>query len=128
MSAEEADEAARMTRDNYRYISTALDAMMDTGITDAQAAAKSRLWFNGSIRPIYNAGLASARKNAMAQWVMGATEEKCDDCIRLSGQVHRFSAWKARGLLPGVGQMTKCAGWMCQCQLKPTKGRARGNW
>lgn len=99
------------------------------GLSDAQADLKLELWFNGSVRPFYNAGLATADVNGMYEAVLGNTEEHCDDCPRLAGQRHRLKHWAQRNLLLGtVGQNTTCEGWQCKCLLMRTKGAARGNW
>lgn len=99
------------------------------GLSDAQAQQKVDTWFNGSIRPFYNAGLTNADANGMYEAVPGKTVEHCDDCPRLWGQRHRLKHWAQRNLLLGtVGQATQCEGWECDCDLIRTKGKARGNW
>jgi phage portal protein BeeE len=83
------------------------------------------LWVN-SLRSINQLGLLSAKKNQMLRWELGATMEHCETCATANGQVHRASAWKRRGLRPGVHTL-KCKGYYCDCRFKVVKGKAFGD-
>ncbi len=96
------------------------------GITDIEAANKPTLWFNKSITPFFDAGLVSADKNGLYEWVYGDTEH-CDDCQRLNGQKHRLKDYYVKGWLPKASTL-KCGGYNCACQLKRTTGRAQGSY
>lgn len=88
---------------------------------------KAGLWANKSLTPFYNAGLVSADKNGMYQWNEGDTVDKCKDCLKMDGQVHRLKEYKERDLMP-PSHLTKCEGWQCQCTLSKTSGRSKGSW
>jgi hypothetical protein len=100
------------------------------GISDEAAAGKPALWFKGAILPLYQAGRVSADANGMYEFArVSPTNDKCPDCVRLEGQVHRLKAWASRNLLvPRPGQETDCEGWQCGHQLIPTTGRAKGKF
>jgi phage portal protein BeeE len=105
------------------------------GITDSEAASKPQLWFNGSISPVYSAGLLAGNENGMYEFAgTPGKKEPCDDCgrlIRLPDR-HRLKAWDRRGLNMAegafVGQKTFCEGWQCKHFLKRTSGRAQGRF
>lgn len=112
------------------FVSGLTTAMINEGITPAQADGKAQLWFNGSVSPFYSAGLLAGNKNIMLQFQLGDTEDHCPDCPRLNKQIHRAKDWKKRNLdgIPRVGQATTCGGWRCRCQLVPVTGKASGSW
>lgn len=94
------------------------------GISDNAADVKPGMWFNKSVMPLYQAGLASADANGMYEWVYGPTEH-CEDCLRLNGQRHRLRAWAKNGLMPQSDALT-CGGFNCQCKLQRVNSKARG--
>lgn len=96
------------------------------GITDNLADVKASMWYNKTVAPCYQAGLASADGNSMYEWAVGNTEH-CTDCKRLDGQRHRLRAWMQRGLTP-QSDLLECGGYHCQCKLVKVKATARGNW
>jgi hypothetical protein len=113
------------------FVTNLGDAIYQTGISDAQAAQKAAMWFNGSIAPFYDDGLGSADRNGYYTFQLGAAEHHCVDCPRLDGQTHRFKDWQRKNLLPGrPDQATECKGFNCQCSLtKADPGMtASGNW
>lgn len=97
-------------------------------ITDAQAGAKPAMWFNRSIVPFYEAGKLSADANGLYEWVIGATEESCQTCLKANGQRHRLKHWHRSGILPqsnGTKEL-ECKGFNCKCNLVRVSGKARG--
>lgn len=100
------------------------------GISAAMATSRIANWYNGSLKPAYAAGLVSANRNGMYEWVQGNTIEPCDDCRRLNGQVHRLKDWmRVIGFAGTVGQKTKCGGNKCKCRYVLKKGaRASGRY
>jgi len=58
------------------------------------------------------------------QWVMGATKEHCNSCLRLSGKVKRASYWRRVNVYPQSppNPNLECDGWG-KCQLLPTDER-----
>lgn len=81
------------------------------------------LWGN-ALRDLANQGKASAMRNKMVTWRLGATEEHCRTCAKLDGKRHRLSWFTSRDYIPqAVGSDTlECGGWRCQCTLKDDKG------
>lgn len=97
------------------------------GISDGQAEQKPELWFNKSIYPAYERGRLSADKNGLYEWTLGRTEQHCDTCLTLNGQRHRMKEYARRELLPRSSALA-CGGWLCDCKLTKSEGRARGRW
>lgn len=100
-------------------------------ISDAMAAQKPAMWWNGAIAPAYSAGLLSADANSMFTWHLGQTEEHClaEDgkwgCATLDGTSKRYKTWDKLGLIAGtVGQNTTCGGYQCQCKLVRKAGKS----
>lgn len=60
-------------------------------------------------------------------WLRGATLEPCADCIRLDGQIHTGSEWKASGWRPQSLRLA-CTGRRCQCGIYPTDEPVRGDF
>src|SRR3990167_1327329 len=94
--------------------------------TEAIESADNRalMWFNKSIIPFYQAGLESADRNGLYEWVYGDTEH-CEDCLRMNGQRHRLKAWFNSGFMP-QGDGLACKGFNCKCRLFKTVGKAEG--
>ena len=109
-----------------QYVNDLADRIYsDTGISDAEALQKPAMWFNKSVLPMYEAGKASADKNGLYEWVYGAAEEHCSDCIKLNGQRHRMKTYFSRGITPG-SDLLSCKGFNCKCRLVRVSGSARG--
>lgn len=127
---EEQAEINSLLSEQSGFVSSLTTAMINEGISQAQADGKAQLWFNGGISPLYSAGLMAGNKNIMLEFVLGGAEQHCTDCPRLNKQVHRAKDWKKRNLdgIPRVGQATECEGWRCQCKLVPTTAKASGSW
>lgn len=118
----ERNEIKALISAQSQFVSKFGDTLFNgAGITDAQAGQKPSMWFNMSVMPIYNAGLVSADKNGLREWVMGNTEH-CTDCKRLSGQKRRLSFWKDH-IMPQDHRL-ECGGYNCQCRLVPARGTA----
>lgn len=86
----------------------------------------ARMWWNKSLLPAYNEGLARAAADVLSTFVQGNTEEKCRDCVQLAGRTYRYSEWFnyfGRQLVPC--DATECGGWRCMCKIVPTPGRKR---
>ena len=100
------------------------------GLSDDELANKPAMWWNGSIQPAYNAGIMSADRNGMYEFVGPVKPDSCPDCKRLKGQIHRFKDFQSKGLdVPHVGQSTECNGYHCVDRLVKRPGaRARGRF
>jgi len=53
------------------------------------------------------------------RWVLGATEQHCQDCTTAAGRVHRASIWKKYGWEPGSSRLS-CRGFNCDCSFEET--------
>lgn len=107
-----------------QYVNNFADTLYTGGISDLEASAKPAMWFNKSISPMYDAGLASADANGMYEWVYGVAEH-CDDCKALNGQRHRMKTYFSRGILP-QSDLLACGGFNCKCNLIRVFASARG--
>jgi hypothetical protein len=94
--------------------------------SEADPDSKAEVWFNKSVMPFYQEGLASADKNGLYEWVYGDTEH-CEDCLRLNGQKHRLKGWLNSGFMP-QGSTLACGGFNCKCKFVKTSGRASGSY
>lgn len=126
-SDEDLTTIASMVAKQSPFVTQLGDTIYKAGITEDQALQKPTLWFNKSIQPFYQDGVASADRNGLYVWVLGATEEHCDDCLRLNGQKHRMRDWIKSGWLPQADKL-ECNGFNCDCKLKKTSGRAKGRF
>ena len=123
------DEATgnRILSEQSQYVSNFTDTLINgNGISDAVAKQKAAMWFNKSIMPFYDAGLMSADRNGMYEWVLGEAEH-CDDCLRLNGQRHRLKSYLEKNLYPKSSKLA-CGGFNCACNFAKTTERARGRF
>lgn len=109
------------------YVTGLGSAVYQAGISDTQAADKADLWFNKSITPFYQHGLASADANGVYEWVLGATKEHCVTCATMAGQTHRLKDYQRKDILP-QGDTLECKGFNCACRLQKTNDVASGMW
>lgn len=127
-SDEDRKEISGMQKEANRFIGSLLKKLYADELTPAQLQAKPADWFIGSVQPAYFAGLRSADRNGMYEWIRHAarhTEVSCEDCLRLDGQIHRMKDWLRKNLLPGK---VKCVNG-CGCELVKKEGsRARGRY
>ncbi len=101
------------------------DVLYDGGITDTEATRKPGMWYNRSLAPFFDAGLMSADKNGMYEYVIGNREEHCSTCLKANGQIHRLKTYFATGVYPQSPSL-ECGGWECGCNLVRTNSSARG--
>ena len=102
----------------------------EDGISDDTAAVKPAQWFDHSVYPAYLAGLGSADKNGLYEWVQDKGKDNCKDCTRMDGQRHRMRDYLKRGILPksaGSYELV-CSLGDCGCLLAKARGKARGRW
>lgn len=121
---------AELIRDASPFISDLTDDLINgDGISDAQAAQRTLMWWNKTIKPFYNEGLVSASKNAMHEFAGDDGEESCETCKRLKGQRHRLKDWIRKALQPGIDTDNfDCNGFQCHHELVRVFGKARGRW
>lgn len=128
ISDEELAEISRIAVEQSQYVTGVGEAIfIDGKVSPAQAAGKPQLWWNKSIMPFYEAGLVSADKNGNYEFRLGATEDHCNDCARLNGQVHRLRNWVKSGWMPRANKLS-CGGWKCDCRLEKTSRSVSGSY
>jgi len=95
----------------------------DRGAAQAAMLARFDQWV-ASLRDIGSQGKASALKDTMVTWRLGATEDHCPTCNRLHGKRHRLSWFMQRDYRPQENGSTTlaCEGWNCDCSLVSDSG------
>jgi len=118
---------AGMVAAQSQFVTGLGDTLFKDGITDAQADMKAAQWWVISVQPAYHAGIASADKNGMYEWVLGVAEH-CNTCKKLAGQIHRMKDWIKKGFFPGCNKLD-CFPGPCACKFVRREGvRARGRF
>lgn len=129
LTAKQVARVQQMLARQQRFIDEFVDELMSARLSEAEMEQRVRLWAAGAFAPLYNEGVSDAGENGLYMWIEGDTVNKCVDCVRLDGQIHRWEEYRERNLLPQTpGQATECEGWQCRCQLVPVVGRTRGGW
>lgn len=84
--------------------------------------SRGELWAQRYVDARNQAVLATARDDAHVGWELGATEDHCDECAALDGQVLTAAAWRASGYHPQdpPNALLGCGGWRCDCRLTVT--------
>lgn len=126
LSAEDRNALAVWLADQSGYVND-LGKRLYAGADNRDPDYTAGLWGAKSLREAYQLGVLSADRNGMYEWVLGATEQHCKDCLRLNGQRHRLKDWHERGWLPGVFDL-ECKGFNCDCKLQRTTEQARGRF
>lgn len=96
----------------------------DRRAAQADMLARFDKWVE-SLRDIGSQGKASAMRDQMGTWQLGATEAHCPTCSRLHGKRHRLSWFLDRGYLPqqNGSDTLACGGWNCDCTIVNDKGK-----
>lgn len=94
------------------------------GTVTARYMGRLPMWAT-TLNEIYHQGMIAAKSNQMLEWVLGSTLESCPTCLAAAGQRHRAKDWMKYNLSP-QGPELLCGGYNCDCQLKPTKEKAKG--
>ncbi len=72
----------------------------------------------------YNAIMALAQQTSCGdqkyKWVLGPTDQHCEDCSKYAGRVYRASTW---GYVRPQSHQLACHGYNCACSLEPTDDR-----
>jgi len=126
LDTEDKDVLAVWLADNGDFIKS-FAARATNGTTQMTPEARAQAWANKSLQRAYDLGLLASDTNGMYEWLLGATEEHCSDCIRLAGQKHRYKEWYRAGWLPKSDKL-ECNGFNCDCNLRKTTGRVRGRF
>lgn len=85
--------------------------------------AQPDLWVHKSLSAIYQLGLLEGDKAGWYQWKLGQTEESCETCLALNGQIHRLATYSKAGKLPRSKSLA-CKGFNCDCRLEKVKANA----
>lgn len=108
---------------------TAFGKTLTAGLQIADYDARAGMWWNKSIKAMYEEGRASADANGLYQFIGDDGEESCNTCIRLKWQVHRMKDWRRKRLRPGVDTANFiCKGFACHHYLVRVTGKASGRW
>lgn len=113
--------------DQIDYIDGLADELYNQGADPGIVHVRAEMWVNKSLSEMFDAGRLAANPNRTYQWQLGQTEEHCDDCLRLNGQVHTMDAWTNSGFLPHADQLA-CKGFRCDCSLIPTNAPESGEF
>lgn len=109
------------------YVENIGAVLYNEDVSDDVTVNKPPMWWNKSIIPFYQKGLASADANGLYEWILGATEKHCGSCSGMAGQKHRMREYIERDIRP-QGHSLECGGFNCQCRLQKTRGRVSGRW
>lgn len=116
-----------LIREQSRFVTQFANNIYQGRLTVHNIEQRAGMWYRKSISPFYDAGLLSANRNGLYEWVLGPTEH-CKDCLRLNEQRHRLKDWTRKGWLPQASKL-ECGGYNCKCNLVPAFGlRARGRF
>lgn len=113
--------------DQAGYVDSFASELFTQGLTELEADSRASMWANKSLKAAYDAGVVSTDRSGLYEWVIGPTEEHCDDCQRLNGQVHKRIEWFRRGWQPQSSKL-KCSGFNCSCRLVKTTNAAVGRF
>lgn len=93
-----------------------------------QMAAYSRIsgWLNIA-SGFFFLGQTYRDDDPYLQWDYSIFKDHCRDCVRLDGQVHRASEWRAAGWVPRTWKL-ECHGIHCGCTFSPSDGPSAGGF
>lgn len=80
------------------------------------------MWAN-SYRSFMNKSKSIVGGNRKLKWVLGSTDEHCEDCAKLAGRVYRRATWEKWNIRPQSHDLA-CRGYNCKCNLEPTNDPA----
>ncbi len=121
LATEAADRLAVDVYDNRLF-----DRQPDMSTTPQERrSSRVALWV-GTALGLYALGQMFRPDDPNLQWRVGPTEH-CGDCLRLDGQIHTASEWRASGWQP-QGRNLECHGYRCQCGLYETNESPQGNF
>jgi len=89
--------------------------------------SRADLWSN-RYNDVYNTSVVTTGNQKLI-WILGATEEHCDNCAALNGIVAWAEEWEESGVVPQnpPNMYLSCGGWRCDCELIPTTARHTRN-
>lgn len=120
-------------RKSSRNLTRSIDGLIRNGLTADDIVKKIsyrlNMWQNvgkqifgkGQIESPQIPGIPEKRY----RWQLGATEQHCETCLKLSGKVLTASEWRAAGIAPQSRDLD-CGGWNCDCVLIETDAESMG--
>jgi hypothetical protein len=106
----------------YSYIASFADFIMQNSKANGgllrSLQFRINMWAN-RYRDLRNRAKAKACADKKLKWLLGPTEEHCDDCSNYAGRVYRASIWNKYNIKPQSRELS-CKGYNCQCDLVPT--------
>lgn len=115
--------------DQSDYVTRFANELFKQGLTPDEVSNRAEMWANKSLEGPYNAGLTSADKNGLYEFVGDDGAESCKTCQRLRGQRHRLKDWHKKKLIPRRDTKSfECGGWRCMHRLQRVTGKAQGDW
>jgi HK97 family phage portal protein len=106
------------------YVTNLGKEVFGQGITENEIEIRVRMWADISLNAIRLIGIKQGNPEARLRWDMGQSEEHCDICPLLDGQVHTVTEWEESGFQPGNGR-TPCKQG-CNCTQTLTEEEVRG--
>jgi hypothetical protein len=80
---------------------------------------RMNMWVN-AWNTMHGKAMLMMGKNQKMEWVLGPTEEHCEDCSKYDGRVYRASVWAAYGIETQSHKLS-CHGYNCKCALVATQ-------
>lgn len=126
LTKEEWSEVADYGNPHYQAIASLTDDIYGGRYTIGSDAAYTRIggWLN-TAKSFFMLGMTRRRDDPLLQWVYSVFTDHCADCVRLDGQVHRASEWRAAGWIPRDWRL-ECHGIHCQCSFMQVDAPVRG--
>lgn len=90
------------------------------------AFARVAMWISIATG-IYYLGMLYRPDEPFLRWNMSVFKEHCADCVRLSGQVHTSTEWRASGWYPHAFHL-ECTGVHCGCFFTQVNGPSAGSF
>jgi hypothetical protein len=125
LTEDEINALQKLIADNVQYVPGLADYIeansKANGVTFDSLSSRLELWINryGEAR---NLGKLKACADQKLKWVLGATEQHCDDCGGVADRVYRASTWDKYGWEPRSSKL-QCTGRRCDCELELTDER-----
>lgn len=98
----------------------------DTPQPAASLVQRAILWAAAALGMVA-AGQLFQADDPYWEWVYSPEKVHCEDCLRLNGQVHRASEWRASGWQPQSFSL-ECRGFHCGCFWREAEGPSRGSF
>jgi len=95
------------------------DGSQANGAALSPLLSRAEMWVTAWGRTKAAAQLIACQDQKL-RWRYNPAKEHCGDCSMLHGKVYRASVWAKYNVLPR-GRNLECGGWLCGCELEPTR-------